>query len=112
MKERMKILAIIPLWGTIILLTQLNSMSAKREINRKNYRKAKLLILLIGLDIYCFFSRLFLLLYVLLFNWADHHIHLLMELMFISGGYVLNAFAFIYLNKKWRWLHEPLDSIR
>ncbi len=98
--RKMKILAVIPLWGAIILLFWLFIKAVKQEINRKKFRACFVATALIGF--------LSILAVVLLLGFVSS-LNVLTEFVqtygmlvaIIVGGYIMNLFAFVKINKHW-----------
>ena len=96
----MYFLAILPIWGSIILLFWLFIKMVKQEINKKKF------------DAYFISSALFgflsILVTILLLNFVNSLIDITnfinsygLLIAFIVGGYLMNLFTFTLINKKW-----------
>ncbi len=114
MKKQLNYLAILPFYGSFILFVYFCILSAIKRITKKRF---------IPLFLLCVFVS-FLLLYIV------HHILTIIyetsviqgnENLFIStykfliiffvGGYLVNAFNFILLNRKWNYLSISDEEI-
>ena len=100
MNRKMYFLAILPIWGSIILLFWLFIKMVKQEINKKKF------------DAYFISSALFgflsILVTILLLNFVNSLIDITnfinsygLLIAFIVGGYLMNLFTFTLINKKW-----------
>ena len=105
MNEKINYLAIIPVYGTVFLLFWLFVKMVKQEINKKKFHAYFLSCGLVGF--------LSILVVVLLLNFINSLINITnfidrygMVVAFIIGGYLMNLFSFILINKKWNDLEK------
>lgn len=97
MNKKINYLAIIPIYGTVILMIYLFVLMAKNRIDKR-----KFVLYFTSVALFGFLSILF---FVLLFKfmYINFDIQLLYDygllFAFILGGYAMNAFAFIALKK-------------
>ena len=101
MKNKINYLALIPIWGTIILFFWLFLKTAKQEVERKAFR---LCFILSGFVGFLTIQGTILLVLVVcrltdievtdtVYGYAN-------LIAYIVGGYLLNLFSFILVNKK------------
>ena len=105
MNKKMNYLAIIPIYGTVILLFWLFIKMIKDEVNKKNFYAY-----FISSGLFGFLSILVIILFLNFINsFADISNFLNcygILVAFIVGGYLMNFFTFILVNKKWNDLRK------
>ena len=101
MKNKINYLALIPIWGTVILFFWLFLKTVKQEVERKTFRLCFILSGFVGfLTIQ---GTILLVLVVCRLNdiAVTYTVHGYANLIaYIVGGYLLNLFSFILVNKK------------
>ena len=105
MNKKTNYLAIIPIYGTCILFILLFVKLFKNEINKKKFN-----IYLCVSAVFGFLSILIMILFLKfvnslldITNFIDRYG---LIFAFVTGGYLLNFFAFTLLNKKWSDLEK------
>lgn len=102
MNKKIKYFAIIPLYGTCILLIHLFALSVKDKISKKNF--FKIFMICAFVSAVCWYMVM-MIIYVIskeiiYFDFNGFEIILTM----IIAGYMINVFAFIYIDKNWNYL--------
>ena len=96
----MNYFAVIPIWGAIILLVWLFVKALKQEINRKRFNTCLMSSALVG-----FISIMVVVLLLKLIDTAvdisDFTSRYGVIVSFVAGGYLMNLFTFLLINKKW-----------
>ena len=105
MNKKMNYLAIIPIYGTVILLFWLFIKMARGNINKKKFHAYFISSALFGF--------LSILVAILLLNFINSLIDISsfidsygILIAFIVGGYLMNLFTFTLINKKWNDLEK------
>ena len=105
MNKKMNYLAIIPIYGTVILLFCLFIKMARGKINKKRFQAYFISSLIFGF--------LSVLISILLINFIDFFVDITdfinsfgILIAFIIGGYLMNLFTFTLINKKWNDLEN------
>ena len=105
MNKKMNYLAIIPIYGTVILLFWLFIKMTRGKINKKKFYAYFISSVLFGF--------LSVLITILLFNFINFLTDISnfidsygLLVAFIVGGYLMNLFTFTLVNKKWSDLEE------
>lgn len=105
MNKKMNYLAIIPIYGTVILLFWLFIKMARGEINKKKFHAFFISSVLFGF--------LSVLISILFLNFVNSFIDIInfinsygILVAFIVGGYLMNLFTFTLINKKWNDLEK------
>lgn len=105
MNKKLNYLAIVPIYGTVVLLVWLFIKMAKQEINKK-----KFYVYFIGSALFGFLS---ILVVVLLLNFINSLTDISnfinsygLIVAFVVGGYLMNLFTFTLINKKWNDLEK------
>ena len=105
MNKKINYLAIIPIWGTIILFIWLFIKMAKQEINKK-----KFYVYLASSALFGFLSNLIIFLFLYFINSLVDITNFIksygMIVAYIGGGYLMNLFTFTLINKKWNDLEK------
>lgn len=102
MNKKLKYLSIIPLYGTCILFIYLFLLSMKEKISRKKFFKA--FIICASVSAICWYMVM-MIVYILSKKLiCFDFIHLGLPITIVIGGYMMNAFAFKYIGKKWNYL--------
>ncbi len=105
MNKKLNYMAIIPIYGSVILLFWLFIKALKNQINKKKFH-----IYLICSGIIGFLSILIIILFLNLINSLvdinDFINGYGLLVAFIVGGYILNLYTFTLINKKWTSLEE------
>lgn len=100
MNKKMNYLSIIPIFGSIILLFWLFVKVVKQEINRKKFHAYFISSALLG-----FLSILVVILFLNFINSIININNFINSygilIAFIVGGYLMNLFTFVLINKKW-----------
>lgn len=108
--KKMNYFAIIPLYGSILILFWLFIGVIKKKINRRRYS-------------FCFYicglsGGITIIVLVLLgellnyrFNFSESERFITQIVALIIGGYLMNLYTFILLNKKWNELDETKNKI-
>lgn len=102
MNKKLNYLSIIPLYGTCILLIYLFVLSIKDKISKKKFFKSFVICAIVSAI--CWYMVMMIVYIVskklIYFNFDSIGILITM----IIGGYMMNAFTFIFINKKWEYL--------
>lgn len=108
MSKKVNYLSCIPLYGTCIVLIYLFSLAVKEKISKKRYTKIFWICAIVSA--LCW-TMTYLILYVLSTN-SD--ISFLKDNWFVFlipiAGYMMNAFTFTFINKKWVYLTAKDES--
>lgn len=102
MNKKIKLLSIIPLYGTCILFIYLFILSIKDKISKKKF--FKIFTISAVVSVICWFM-IMMITYIIskkiiYFDFNTFGIIITM----IVAGYMINAFSFIYINQKWNYL--------
>lgn len=101
----MNCLAIIPVFGSVILLFWLFTKMIKQKINKKKFNAYFISCTLVG-----FFSVSICILFLYFINFLKDITDFINDygffVAYIIGGYLLNLYTFILINKKWCDLEE------
>ena len=100
MNKKMNFFAILPLYGSIIALIWLFIKSIKKEINKKKFKLYFYSCGLMG-GISILLLMLFLFFLKNQFNFFNEHFSISLVVVLILGGYLMNIYTFLLLNKKW-----------
>ena len=105
MNKNMNYLAVIPIYGAVILLFWLFIKMIKGEINKKKFHAYFVSSALSGF--------LSILVTILFLNFINSIIDITgfinsygIAVAFINGGYLMNLFTFTLINKKWNDLEK------
>lgn len=105
MNKKLNYLAIVPIYGTVVLLVWLFIKMAKQEINKKKFYAYFISSALFGF--------LSILVVVLLLNFINSLVDISnfingygLIVAFVVGGYLMNLFTFTLINKKWNDLEK------
>mgnify|MGYP004704626805 FL=1 len=105
MNKKINLLIIIPIYGTIILMIWLFIKMIKEEINKKIFYAIFISSVLFG-----FLSILITILFLNIINSLTNITYFIdnygMLFSFIIGGYLMNLFTFILINRKWNDLKK------
>jgi hypothetical protein len=105
MNKRINYLAIIPIFGTVILLFWLFIKMIKQEINKKKFHTYFISSALFG-----FLSILIAILFLNFINSLTDITNFINSygiiVAFLVGGYLMNLFTFSLINKKWNELEK------
>lgn len=100
MNKKLNYLAVIPAFGSAFLFLYLFIKMVKQEVNPKKFHAC-----FISSAIFGFFS---ILIVALSMNFVDSFVDISIFLSnyglaaaFIIGGYILNSFVFVLINRKW-----------
>ena len=100
MNKKINYLAIIPIYGTIILLLWLFIKMTKQEINKKKFHAYFISSALFG-----FLSVLIMILFLNFINSLVGITNFINSygiiIAYVVGGYLMNLFTFTLINKKW-----------
>ena len=108
MSKNLKYLSIIPLYGTCILLIYLFVLCLKDRISKKKFYKA--FIICAVASAVCWYM-IAMIVYItsksiISFDFVDFGIIIT---LFIAG-YMINAFTFTYIDKKWDYLLSDIEQ--
>lgn len=99
MNKKIKYLSLIPLYGTCILLIYLFVLSIKEKILKKVFVKTFMICAIVSAI--CWYMVMIIVYIVsksiIPFNFNAFGILITM----VIGGYMINAFSFVYIDKKW-----------
>lgn len=105
MNKKMNYLAIIPIYGAVILLFWLFIKMARGEIDKKRFHAYFISSALVGF--------LSILISILFLNFINSLIDITnfinsygILIASIAGGYLMNFFTFVLINKKWNDLQK------
>lgn len=105
MNKKLNYLAVVPIYGTVVLLVWLFIKMAKQEINKKKFYAYFISSALFGF--------LSILVVVLLLNFINSLVDISnfingygLIVAFVVGGYLMNLFTFTLINKKWNDLEK------
>ena len=105
MNKKINLLIIIPIYGTIILMIWLFIKMIKEEINKKIFYAIFISSVLFG-----FLSILITILFLNIINSLTNITYFIdnygISFSFIIGGYLMNLFTFILINRKWNDLKK------
>lgn len=105
MNKKINYLAIIPIFGTVILFLWLSIKMAKQKINKKKFNAYFISSALFG-----FLSILITILFLNFINSLVDISNFINSygilVAFIVGGYLMNLFTFTLINKKWNDLEK------
>ena len=105
MNKKINLLIIIPIYGAIILMIWLFIKMIKEEINKKNFY-----VIFISSALFGFLSILVIILFLKFINFLINITYFIdnygMLFSFIIGGYLMNLFTFILINRKWNDLKK------
>lgn len=105
MNKKINLLIIIPIYGTIILMIWLFIKMIKEEINKKIFYA-----IFISSALFGFLSILITILFLNIINSLTNITYFIdnygMLFSFIIGGYLMNLFTFILINRKWNDLKK------
>lgn len=100
MKKKMNYLAIIPIFGTVILLFWLFIKMIRSEIDKKKFNAYFISCTLLG-----FLAILIIILFLNFINSLIETTSFINNygilIAFVVGGYLMNLFTFVLINKKW-----------
>lgn len=99
MNKKMNLFAILPLFGSIIVLLWLFVKVIKKEINKKRFYLYFFSCGLVG-GISIWLLRIFVLFLNNQLNFSDELFSVATIIAEILGGYLMNLFTFLLLNKK------------
>ncbi len=106
MNKKLNYLAIMPVFGSVILLLWLFIKSIKNEIAKKKYYVYFICCGLVG-GLSVVLLTLFLYFINLRFDISAFIESYGMILVYLISGYVLNFYAFTFVNLKWDDIHTP-----
>lgn len=105
MNKKINLLIIILIYGTIILMIWLFIRMIKEEINKKIFYA-----IFISSALFGFLSILITILFLNIINSLTNITYFIdnygMLFSFIIGGYLMNLFTFILINRKWNDLKK------
>lgn len=105
MNKKINLLIIIPIYGTIILMIWLFIKMIKEEINKKIFYA-----IFISSALFGFLSILITILFLNIINSLTNITYFIdnygILFSFIIGGYLMNLFTFILINRKWNDLKK------
>jgi hypothetical protein len=105
MNKKINYLAIIPIFGTVILLFWLFIKMIKQEINKKKFHAY-----FISSASFGFLSILIAILFLNFINFLTDITNFINSygiiVAFLVGGYLMNLFTFSLINKKWNELEK------
>ena len=102
MNKKLKYLSIIPLYGTCILFVYLFILSIKDKISKKNLFKSFILCAIVSAICWYMVVMIVYIVSEKLIHFDFHSIGVI--IIMIIGGYIINAFTFKYVDKKWNYL--------
>ena len=102
MNKRLKYLSIIPLYGTCILFVYLFILSLQDKISKKKFFKSFFICAIIAAICWYMVMMIVRIVSETLIYFDFNTIGLIITM--ILGGYIINAFTFIYFDKKWNYL--------
>ena len=102
MNKKLKYLSIIPLYGTCILFVYLFILSIKDKISKKNFFKSFILCAIVSAICWYMVVMIVYIVSEKLIHFDFHSIGIIITM--IIGGYIINAFTFKYVDKKWNYL--------
>lgn len=102
MNKKINYLSIIPLYGTCIALIYLFFLSVKEKISKRIFMKVFWICAIVS-------ALCWSMTYLILFTInRSFHISFLMDnliiILIVIAGYMMNAFVFTFINKKWAYL--------
>lgn len=108
MNKKLNYLSIIPLYGTCVLFVYLFILSLKDKISKRNFFKSFILCAFISAICWYMVMMIVYIVSEKLIHFDFNTIGLIITM--IVGGYIINAFAFIYINIKWNYLSYRNDD--
>ena len=102
MNKKLKYLSSIPLYGTCILFVYLFILSIKNKISKKNFFKSFIICAIVSAICWYMVVMIVYIASEKLIPFDFHSIGVIITM--IIGGYIINAFTFIYVDKKWNCL--------
>lgn len=104
MSKKLKYLSAIPLYGTCILLIYLFVSSLKDKISTKKLYKT--FFICVGVSAICWYMVV-MIMYIISKQFIYYDFNILgIIITMIVGGYLMNAFTFTYIDKKWDHLYN------
>ena len=102
MNKKLKYLSMIPLFGTCILLVYLFVLSLKDKISKKKFGKSFFVCAIVSAI--CWYMVM-MIVYIVSEKLIDFDFNTVgLMITMIIGGYIINAFAFKYVDIKWHYL--------
>lgn len=102
MNKKLKYLAAIPLYGTCILLIYMFVLCLKEEISKKRFFKVFFICAIVSAICWYMVMMIVYIISKKIINFDFNKIGLIITM--IIGGYMMNTFTFIYVDKKWDYL--------
>ena len=102
MNKKLKYLSIIPLYGTCTLLVYLFILSLKDKISKKKFFKSFFICAIVSAICWYMVMMIVYIVSDKLIYFDFNTIGLIITI--IIGGYIINAFAFKYVDIKWNYL--------
>lgn len=102
MNKKLKYLSIIPLYGTCILFVYLFILSLKDKISKKNFFIIFFICAIVSAICWYMVMMIVYIVSEKLIHFDFNSIGVIITL--IIGGYIINAFAFKYVDIKWNYL--------
>ena len=96
MNKKLKYLSIIPLYGTCILFVYLFILSLKDKVSKKGFFKSFFICAIVSAICWYMVMMIVYILSKKLIHFDFNTIGLIITM--IIGGYITNAFSFIYIN--------------
>lgn len=102
MNKKLKYLAAIPLYGTCILLIYMFVLCLKEEISKKRFFKTFFICAIVSAICWYMVMMIVYIISKKIINFNFNKLGLIITM--IIGGYMMNTFTFIYVDKKWDYL--------
>ena len=102
MNKKLRYLSIIPLYGTCILLVYLFVLSIKEKISKNKFFKTFIICAIVSAICWYMVMMIVYIVSEKIIYFDSNTLGLLITM--VIGGYMMNAFTFIYIDKKWDYL--------
>lgn len=102
MDKKLKYLFVIPLYGTCILFIYLFVLSLKDKISKKNFYKTFIICAIVSTICWYIIMMIIYIISKKLIYFDFNNLGIFITM--IIGGYMMNAFAFKYIDMNWDYL--------
>ena len=102
MNKKLNYLSILPLYGTCILYVYLFILSLKNKISKKKFFRSFIFCAIVSAICWYMVMMVVYIVSEKLIHFDFNSVGLI--IIIIIGGYIINAFNFKYIDKKWNYL--------